>query len=59
MYDSVAAPFIHFQDYDECDLLDVKDTILQKWDVNNDGKINKEELKMILLASGKIASEDD
>ncbi|XP_064640076.1 calbindin-32-like isoform X2 [Lineus longissimus] len=47
------------EDYDEGDLNDVKDTILQKWDVNNDGKINKEELKMILLQSGKLASEND
>ena len=49
----------YFQDYDEGDLTDIKETILDKWDVNNDGKINKEELKMILLASGKLASEQE
>ncbi|ELU17744.1 hypothetical protein CAPTEDRAFT_189720 [Capitella teleta] len=37
------------QDYDTEDIDFMKMTILDKWDLNNDGKINKSELSMLLL----------
>ncbi|XP_074645405.1 calbindin-32-like isoform X1 [Tubulanus polymorphus] len=43
------------EDYDEDDLKYFRKEILENWDVNHDGKICKEELKMVLLQQGKIA----
>lgn len=45
------------QDYDAQDLLDFEETILQGCDFNHDGKINKKELTMILLALSKTPDE--
>jgi Ca2+-binding EF-hand superfamily protein len=41
------------KDYDSTDLKDFEDTILKGCDFNRDGKINKKELTMILLALSK------
>ncbi|TGZ58805.1 hypothetical protein CRM22_009430 [Opisthorchis felineus] len=45
------------EDYDEDDLEFFKRTILNQWDVNNDGKINREELKMMLLQQSRLISK--
>lgn len=50
---------IIFQDYDAQDLLDFEETILRGVDYNQDGKINKKELTMILLAISKHNQEED
>ena len=47
------------QDYDDKDMNFFKKVILHEWDVNHDGKINKQELKMILLQQSKLASSTD
>lgn len=44
------------KDYDDQDMLFFKRVILDQWDVNHDGKISKDELKMILLQQSRIAS---
>jgi len=41
--------------YTECDLQKYKDVILQQWDVDHDGKINKDELKMLLSQQSRLA----
>lgn len=46
------------QDYDATDLREFEETILQGVDYNKDGKINKKELTMILLALAKHNTED-
>ncbi|KAA3680549.1 uncharacterized protein DEA37_0012182 [Paragonimus westermani] len=33
-----------------------KRVILNQWDVNNDGKINREELKMMLMQQSRLMS---
>nr|QQY02513.1 calbindin [Cryptocotyle lingua] len=45
------------EDYDDNDLEFFKRTILNQWDVNNDGKINREELKMMLLQQSRLISK--
>lgn len=47
------------QDYDAQDLCDFEETILQGVDYNQDGKINKKELTMILLALAKHNQEEE
>lgn len=47
------------QDYDAQDLHDFEDTILQGVDYNQDGKINKKELTMILLALAKFNTDEE
>jgi len=47
------------KDYDTTDLQDFEDTILKGCDFNRDGKINKKELTMILLALSKQESSED
>ena len=47
------------KDYDATDLKDFEDTILKGCDFNRDGKINKKELTMILLALSKQESSED
>lgn len=47
------------KDYDAHDLEDFQKAILSGCDFNRDGKINKKELTMILLALAKHAQEDD
>ncbi|XP_077283223.1 calbindin 53E [Arctopsyche grandis] len=47
------------KDYDAQDLLDFEETILQGVDYNDDGKINRKELTMILLALAKHNQEDE
>ncbi|KAF7256617.1 hypothetical protein EG68_06638 [Paragonimus skrjabini miyazakii] len=44
------------EDYDEKDLMFFKRVILNQWDVNNDGKINREELKMMLMQQSRLMS---
>lgn len=41
---------ISFQDYDTEDLAEFKKVLLDTCDTNRDGKINKEELTMVLMA---------
>lgn len=50
---------LFLQDYDAQDLLDFEETILCGVDSNRDGKINKNELTMILLALAKHNQEED
>ncbi|PAA68118.1 hypothetical protein BOX15_Mlig003004g1 [Macrostomum lignano] len=45
------------EDYDAQDMLFFKKVILDQWDVNHDGKISKDELKMILLQQSRLASQ--
>ncbi|KAA0196871.1 Calbindin [Fasciolopsis buskii] len=45
------------EDYDEKDLQFFKRVILNQWDVNNDGKINREELKMMLMQQSRLMNE--
>lgn len=47
----------HSQDYDAQDLTEFQTAILSGCDYNKDGKINKKELTMILLALSKHAQE--
>jgi len=47
------------KDYDTTDLKDFEDTILKGCDFNRDGKINKKELTMILLALSKQEPSED
>ncbi|XP_019866275.1 calbindin-32 isoform X2 [Aethina tumida] len=47
------------KDYDAQDLLDFEETILRGVDYNQDGKINKKELTMILLAIAKHNQEEE
>lgn len=48
-----------WQDYDAQDLQDFEETILRGVDYNQDGKINRKELTMILLALAKHNQEED
>jgi hypothetical protein len=48
-----------FQDYDAADLREFENSILAGCDYNKDGKINKKELTMILLALAKHANEEE
>ena len=45
------------QDYDADDLLECQKILLEKCDVNRDGKINKDELTMVLMSCNKTAVE--
>ncbi|PAA83963.1 hypothetical protein BOX15_Mlig030011g2 [Macrostomum lignano] len=45
------------KDYDDQDMQFFKRVILDQWDVNHDGKISKDELKMILMQQSRIASQ--
>ncbi|KAK6632936.1 hypothetical protein RUM43_012679 [Polyplax serrata] len=47
------------KDYDAADLEEFEETILQGVDYNQDGKINRKELTMILLALAKHSSEEE
>ncbi|KAK3859163.1 hypothetical protein Pcinc_034695 [Petrolisthes cinctipes] len=46
------------KDYDALDLQEFQDAIMRGCDFNKDGKINKKELTMILLALAKHGAED-
>jgi len=46
------------QDYDADDLLDCQKILLDKCDLNHDGKINKEELTMVLTSCKTSTVED-
>lgn len=48
-----------WQDYDAQDLQDFEETILRGVDYNQDGKINRKELTMILLALAKHNQEEE
>ncbi|XP_076322469.1 calbindin-32-like [Tachypleus tridentatus] len=47
------------RDYDAQDLLEFQNAILRGCDFNKDGKINKKELTMILMALAKHSSDED
>jgi len=47
-----------FQDYDLSDLEEFRQAILQGCDFNQDGKINKKELTLVLLALAKHSQND-
>lgn len=51
-------PYV-LQDYDAQDLEEFQEAILRGCDFNKDGKINKKELTMILLALAKHSQEDE
>ena len=52
--------YVSFQDYDADDLLECQKILLEKCDVNHDGKINKDELTMVLMSCNKnIGAEDE
>ena len=48
---------ILLQDYDTEDIEFMKHAILEQWDLNHDGRINKAELTMLLLQQGRLALE--
>ncbi|KAG7154325.1 Calbindin-32-like [Homarus americanus] len=50
---------LYDRDYDALDLQEFQDAIMRGCDFNKDGKINKKELTMILLALAKHGAEDD
>ena len=35
----------------------MKNAMLEQWDLNHDGKINRDELTMLLLQQSKVAAE--
>ncbi|CAH1779457.1 unnamed protein product [Owenia fusiformis] len=43
------------QDYDNDDIDFMKSAILDKWDLNHDGKISRDELSMLLLQQGRMS----
>jgi calretinin len=47
------------QDYDAVDLQEFEETILRGCDYDQDGKISKKELTMILLALSKTSLEEE
>jgi Ca2+-binding EF-hand superfamily protein len=47
------------QDYDSEDIQFMKSAILDQWDINHDGKINKMELTMLLLQQSRLTADDD
>lgn len=47
------------KDYDEQDLRDFQETIMRGCDYNRDGKINKKELTMILLALARHSQDEE
>ncbi|CAC5395540.1 Calretinin,Calbindin,Secretagogin,Calbindin-32 [Mytilus coruscus] len=47
------------EDYDEEDLLECKEILLEKCDLNHDGKINKKELAMVLMSYNRISTSDE
>ena len=47
------------EDYDEEDLLECKEILLEKCDLNHDGKINKKELAMVLMSYNRISLSDE
>ena len=51
--------FVFVQDYDEEDLLECKEILLEKCDLNHDGKINKKELAMVLMSYNRISVTDE
>ncbi len=52
------SPITPFQDYDTEDIDFMKTAILDKWDLNRDGKINKAELTMLLLQQSRLDTTD-
>lgn len=47
------------EEYDEKRMQEMTEIILSNWDVDHDGKIGKEELRMILLEQSRTAQEDE
>ncbi|XP_076112470.1 calbindin-32-like isoform X5 [Mytilus galloprovincialis] len=47
------------EDYDEEDLLECKEILLEKCDLNHDGKINKKELAMVLMSYNRNPTSDE
>lgn len=47
------------EDYDEEDLMECKDILLEKCDLNHDGKINKKELAMVLMSYNRQSTTDE
>lgn len=47
-----------FQHYATDDIKYVRDAILDMFDDDGDGKINKEELTLLLLQQGRLAEQD-
>ena len=51
--------FILFQDFDTDDINFMKSAILDKWDLDHNGKINKQELTMLLMQQGRMVAEEE
>ena len=47
------------QDYDSNDIVWMKDAILEQWDLNKDGRIDRHELTMLLLQQGKMIAQEE
>ena len=47
------------QDYDADDIEEFKDILLRECDVNHDGRINKDELSMVLVSFTKASQAVD
>lgn len=47
------------QDYDTEDIEFMRHAILDQWDLNRDGRINKSELSMLLLQQSRMAQEEE
>ncbi|KAK2140927.1 hypothetical protein LSH36_1204g01006 [Paralvinella palmiformis] len=47
------------QDYDSDDIAFMRHAILDQWDLNRDGRINKSELSMLLLQQSRMAQEEE
>ena len=47
------------QDYDSNDIVWMKDAILEQWDLNKDGRIDRDELTMLLLQQGKMIAQEE
>ena len=47
------------QDCDSNDIVWMKDAILEQWDLNKDGRIDRHELTMLLLQQGKMIAQEE
>ncbi|PAA72721.1 hypothetical protein BOX15_Mlig021119g1 [Macrostomum lignano] len=47
------------EDYDESKMLYFRDVIMEQWDADKDGRIARDELKMILLQHKRLAEEQE
>ena len=48
-----------FKDYDNADIGWMKSAILDQWDLDKDGKIDKQELSILLLQQGRMVAREE